>query len=319
MPGFFSSTMAMSIFRIQGEVKNLDQALQTAAFAAQPENPGPDEKIAGFVGLGNALDTDFSFSPDQGQFLALSLRIDERKPSQAAIKMRLAQAIKQEEEAKAGKISRARKKELKEEITASVKAKADLVPTLTDLVWDRERGLLVITSTTEAIVQLACELLQRVFKAEISALPACQELPELFQKISADDAPLELKLPEERKALLGSYDYYVTLAAPEQAGEKATVTARGSQEPGLKALEEGLTIKRLGILAQIYQDNASSDQEPDEECLFLLDDNQKVTQLKMPKLEDKRDHKDREDRFLINAEHAMAVAQIVLALLSPRD
>ena len=318
MPGFFSSTMAMSIFHIKGEAQNLDQALQTAAFSAQPQNPGPDEKIAGFVGLGNALDTDFSFAPLQGQYVALSLRVDERKPSQAAIKMRLAQAIKQEEDAHAGKISRARKKELKEEITASVKAKADLVPTLTDIVWDQPRGLLLIASTTDAMVDLACELWQRVFNVEITALPACHELPELFQEIYAGNSPLELKLPEARKALLASYDYLVTLTTPEQAEEKATVTARGSQEPGLKALEEGLKIKRLGILAQLYDEKSSTDQEADEECLFLLDDAQKVTQLKMPKLEDKRDHKDREDRFLINVEHAIAAAQVVLALCAPK-
>ena len=318
MPGFFSSTMAMSIFRIKGEAQNLDQALQTAAFSAQPQNPGPDEKIAGFVGLGNALDTDFSFAPLQGQFIALSLRVDERKPSQAAIKMRLAQAIKQEEDAHAGKISRARKKELKEEVTASVKAKADLVPTLTDIVWDQSRGLLLIASTTEAMVDLACELWQRVFNVEITGLPACHELPELFQEIYAGNSPLELKLPEARKALLASYDYLVTLTTPEQAEEKATVTARGSQEPGLKALEEGLKIKRLGILAQLYDEKSSTDQEADEECLFLLDDAQKVTQLKMPKLEDKRDHQDREDRFLINVEHAIAAAQVVLALCAPK-
>ncbi|MBO4336397.1 MAG: recombination-associated protein RdgC [Desulfovibrio sp.] len=318
MPGFFSSTMAMSIFHIKGEAQNLDQALQTAAFSAQPQNPGPDEKIAGFVGLGNALDTDFSFAPLQGQYVALSLRVDERKPSQAAIKMRLAQAIKQEEDAHAGKISRARKKELKEEITASVKAKADLVPTLTDIVWDQPRGLLLIASTTDAMVDLACELWQRVFNVEITALPACHELPELFQEIYAGNSPLELKLPEARKALLASYDYLVTLTTPEQAEEKATVTARGSQEPGLKALEEGLKIKRLGILAQLYDEKSNTDQEADEECLFLLDDAQKVTQLKMPKLEDKRDHKDREDRFLINVEHAIAAAQVVLALSAPK-
>ena len=318
MPGFFSSTMAMSIFHIKGEAQNLDQALQTAAFSAQPQNPGPDEKIAGFVGLGNALDTDFSFAPLQGQYVALSLRVDERKPSQAAIKMRLAQAIKQEEDAHAGKISRARKKELKEEITASVKAKADLVPTLTDIVWDQPRGLLLIASTTDAMVDLACELWQRVFNVEITALPACHELPELFQEIYAGNSPLELKLPEARKALLASYDYLVTLTTPEQAEEKATVTARGSQEPGLKALEEGLKIKRLGILAQLYDEKSNTDQEADEECLFLLDDAQKVTQLKMPKLEDKRDHQDREDRFLINVEHAIAAAQVVLALCAPK-
>ena len=176
----------------------------------------------------------------------------------------------------------------------------------------------MIASTTDAMVDLACELWQRVFNVEITALPACHELPELFQEIYAGNSPLELKLPEARKALLASYDYLVTLTTPEQAEEKATVTARGSQEPGLKALEEGLKIKRLGILAQLYDEKSNTDQEADEECLFLLDDAQKVTQLKMPKLEDKRDHKDREDRFLINVEHAIAAAQVVLALSAPK-
>ncbi|MCR5813922.1 MAG: recombination-associated protein RdgC [Desulfovibrio sp.] len=316
MPGFFSSTMAMSIFRIQGKAENLDQVLETAAFSAQPQNPGPDEKIVGFVGLGNALDTDFTFAPEQGQFLALSLRVDERKPSQATIKMRLAQALKQEEDSHAGKISRARKKELKEEITAQVKAQSEPVPTLADLVWDQKRGLLLIASTADPLVELACELLSRVFSVEITALPCCPALPKLFEAIYAGDQPMRLSLPEERRALLGSYDYLVTLTTPENAAEKATVTARGSQEPGLKALEEGLKIKRLGILAQLYEQTTRDEQEPDEECLFLLDDSLKVSQLKMPKLEDKRDHKDREDRFLINAEHAVAVAHVVLALAS---
>lgn len=314
MPGIFSSTTALRIFHVAGSLGDYEQALEDAAFTAQPQDPGPDERIIGFVGLGNALDTDFAFSPSQGQFIALSLRVDERKPSQAAIKMRLAQAIKQEEEAHNGKISRQRKKELKEEISARVKAQSDLVPTLLDLIWDTERSLLFCTSTVDSLVELACELFARVFQVETHPLAACADLAKRFESIYAGDRPMRLQLSDTQRALLGSYDYRVTLSTPENAEEKATVSARGSQEPGLKALEEGLQIKRLGILAQIYEANTPDDQEPDRECVFLLDDELNITQLKMPKLEDTRDRRDREDRLYLNADHAATVAEIVMAL-----
>ncbi|MBQ9405514.1 MAG: recombination-associated protein RdgC [Desulfovibrio sp.] len=305
MSGFFSSATAMRIFKVSGKMEDFAENLEAAAFRSQPPDPGPDGKIVGFVGLADPLDTDFAFDLTHEQYMTLSLRMDERKPSAAAIRMRLAEAIKKESAANDGKISRSRKKELKESITAAVTAKADFVPSLVDIFWDTERGILLLTCTADAAISLTLELIQRVFGVEATPLFPSADMAALFQRIYSGESTYKVRLDDERWAEVMSDDYIVTLSTPEGSDEKATVSARGSQEPGLKALEKGMQIRRMGIVADIYE---GQEAEPVMSCVFSLDDSLAVNGLKMPKHEKGND---READVLLKASHACTVAELV--------
>lgn len=63
---------------------------------------GTDNMRQGWVGLGAPLDESFSVGLDGGSIAGFSLRVDTRKPSSAALKLKLAEKIKEEEAA--GKI-----------------------------------------------------------------------------------------------------------------------------------------------------------------------------------------------------------------------
>lgn len=308
MSGFFTATTAMRLYTVSGTVQDYAQALDNAAFRAQPTEVAPKEKIVGFVGLGDPLDTDFLFPLKHEQYVALSLRIDERKPSMAAVRMRYAEALKKEEEKNAGKVSRERKKELKEEILLQVTAKADFVPTLIDCVLDQETNRLIVATASEPHALLATELFGRVFGVRIEAVQPEEDVSKLFERIFRETDTLVLPLSNEHVATIHSDDYSVTLQSEEGAEERATVTARASQEAGLKALEQGLFIKRMGIVAEVRERTQSEDEDPVANCLFTLDDGLLVQGLKMPKHERGNE---REDDFYLKIGHAFQVAEIV--------
>ncbi|MBQ7617885.1 MAG: hypothetical protein IJS50_03325, partial [Desulfovibrio sp.] len=95
----------------------------------------------------------------------------------------------------------------------------------------------------------------------------------------------------------------------------ATVTSRGSQEPGLKALEQGLEIRKLGLLAKIYEDGQTEEDEA-VVCRFQLDDTLAITGLKMPKGEKGGD---KAGDFILKADHAFLVVELVEKLFIKKD
>ena len=111
MAGFMSSSTAMRIFKVAAD-KGASNNQGKYAFSSLPSAPGPDGRRVGWVGLGDPLDLDFAFGLEHGRYRALSLRIDSRKPSGAAIKLKLAEALKEEAAASPdGRVSGKRKKE----------------------------------------------------------------------------------------------------------------------------------------------------------------------------------------------------------------
>ena len=83
MAGFLGTTTSFSIFEAPVPSKLDFEAVRAWAFS---DAVTPEGTRLGWVGLGNAVDTDFSFGIDHGRFAALSLRVDSRKASGAALK-----------------------------------------------------------------------------------------------------------------------------------------------------------------------------------------------------------------------------------------
>ncbi len=291
MSGFMTSTTALKVFEVAGADKIDPEKVRQHGFS---DAPRPDGKRAGWVGLGDPLDTDFAFGIGHGQFLAFSLRVDERKPSAAAIKIRLAEALKNEAAANDGKVSGKRKKELKEAITASVTAKADFIPTLVDCILDVDAKRLYVSTTSDALLAILLDLFQKTFGVTPQAVVAKADMAALFARIFQEDVTLN-------GVTYFADAYTVTLDTPEQAEAKAKVAVANSQGAVATALADGLHIRKMALKAS----------EDGQEVAFTVADDLAITGLKLPKGE-KGDEADA--TFLLKADACAFAARVVEAL-----
>lgn len=291
MSGFMSSTTAMKIFEAQAKEPDSDK-LRKHVFTP---TPGPDGKRVGWVGLGDPLDLDFSFGIDFGRFLTFSLRIDERKPSSAAIKIRLAEAIKEEAAANGGKVSGKRKKELKEAITATVTSKADFIPSLADCIWDVDAQRLYVSTASESVLAILLELFHKTFGVTPAPISPKADMAEIFAKAFRESISVD------GGTEVSANGCSVTLATPEQQEDKAHVVVVNNQGAVATALEEGLRITKMALLAV----------DGEQETTFSLADDLAISGLKLPKGE-KGD--DADATFLLKAEACAHAAHIVEAL-----
>lgn len=291
MSGFMSSTTVMKIFEAQAKEPDSDK-LRKHVFTP---TPGPDGKRVGWVGLGDPLDLDFSFGIDFGRFLAFSLRIDERKPSSAAIKIRLAEAIKEETAANGGKVSGKRKKELKEAIAATVTSKADFIPSLADCIWDVDAQRLYVSTASESVLAILLELFHKTFGVTPAPISPKADMAEIFAKAFRESISVD------GGTEVSANGCSVTLATPEQQEDKAHVVVVNNQGAVATALEEGLRITKMALLAV----------DGEQETTFSLADDLAISGLKLPKGE-KGD--DADATFLLKAEVCAHAAHIVEAL-----
>lgn len=316
MAGFMGTSTAMRVF-MTPETKELSELMDRAqvhAFRSVPPTPGPDGRRVGWVGLGDPLDLDFVFGPEHRRYFALSLRVDTRKPSAAAIKLKLAEAVKEEAAADPeGKVPGKRKKELKEAITANVTAKTEFIPALVDCLWDLEKGRLLLSNTSETMVALVLEVFEKTFGISPSPVVPLADMAEVFEEVFSNDGlcnGVDLDgFPGGRWAGVYPDAYAVTLASPEQQDERAAVSAKNNQQSVEKALENGLKIKKMGIRLDVYEDpDAHSMGNISGSFSFMLDDSLAVSGLKLPKGDKDSDP---EADFMLKAENCFLVAHAV--------
>lgn len=180
MAGFLGNTTSFSLF--EAPVPQRMDFADAARALPFSDAVTPEGKRTGWVGLGNAVDTDFSFGIDHGRFVALSLRVDSRKASGAALKLQLAEAV-QAELAQGKKVSGKRKKELKEIITAKLISRAEWTPALTDCLWDLENGRLLVAASPKAALPLLAQF-KATFGVDAQAFAAGASLPASPGKMS---------------------------------------------------------------------------------------------------------------------------------------
>lgn len=291
MSGFMSSTTAMKIFEAQAK-KPDPEKLREHAFSP---TPGPDGRRVGWVGLSDPLDLDFNFGIDHGRFLAFSLRIDERKPSSAAVKIRLAEALKKEAAANGGKVSGKRKKELKEAITATVTSRADFIPSLTDCIWDLDAQRLYFSTASESVLAILLELFHKTFGITPTPLLSKADMAEVFAGAFRENIPVG------DGAEVSANGCSVTLATPEQKEDKAHVVVINNQGAVATALQEGLRITKMALLAV----------DGEQELAFALADDLSISGLKLPKGEKSEDAA---TTFLLKADACACVAHVVETL-----
>lgn len=296
MSGFMSSSTAMTICKADSAASLDLDALQQHAFTPEIDADG---KRLGWVALGDPLDTDgFELASVDGRYSGFSFRLDTRKASGAVIRLHLAEAVR-EEIASGKKVGSKRKKELKEAITAKLTAKAEFVPSLIDCIWDAEQGRLLVGAASAKAVQPVLDLFKTTFGIDAAPITPAGDMPKLFSAI----------LRGEGYPCLG-YTLHAmgsaSLTASEQAEEKSAVAVRNSLNAVAQALEEGMSIQKLHLVA-------TSASEPDWQADFTLDASLAVSGLRLPKVEKGAEE---DATFFLNADTCSIVADMVEVLTS---
>ena len=285
MAGFLGTTTSFSIFEAPVPSKLDFEAVRAWAFS---DAVTPEGTRLGWVGLGNAVDTDFSFGIDHGRFAALSLRVDSRKASGAALKLQLAEAV-QEELAQSGHISNEREKELREAILAKLISKAEWTPALTDCLWDLEKGRLLVAASPKAALPLL-ERFTSTFGVDAQPYTPNEDLPSFFARLSRENVSVNGR----ELSCAGS----ATLATPLHVEGKMAVAVQNNENTIASALDEGLIIRKLAMIA-------------DATLEFSLDTSLTVSGLKLPRAEKGADM---DTDFLLKADVCVMVADLALAI-----
>jgi DNA recombination-dependent growth factor C len=175
--GFIKGTASYVRFGVEGDLpENIWDFIadKVAAFAFRDIDETYEEDSLGWVSVLNMFDTEFDYaSYAAGDFVTLSMRLDERKVSSVIVKkyvQKEEERIKKEKQIP--KISRSMRVEIKERIQNELMRKALPVPSVFDLCWNLENSTLIFFSTNRK----AQALLEDLFR-ESFGLTLMQQIP----------------------------------------------------------------------------------------------------------------------------------------------
>ncbi|MDW7771502.1 MAG: recombination-associated protein RdgC [Desulfobulbaceae bacterium] len=166
--GFLTGTASFVRFSIEGQLPESFWdfiAEKVAAHAFQDIDDTLDEYSIGWVSAVNMFDADFAYgSYAVGDYITLSMRVDERKVSPSVLKKCV---LKEEERVKKERqiprLNRSTKMEIKERIRTELVRKSVPVPAVYDICWNLSEGTLYFFSTSKKAVVLLEELFKETF------------------------------------------------------------------------------------------------------------------------------------------------------------
>lgn len=293
MAGFLGSNISMYICEGEEKRQLTPEMLRKSAFA---EVIDADGRRTGWTGMGELLDTEnFSLALVDARFGGFSFRIDERRPSQPVIRLLVEKKIR-EEEMRGNKVVGKRKKEIREEITETVKAQTQFAPALIDCIYDGQKGRLFVATTSQSRLELVLNLFKACSGMEMWPIAPERDMSPVFAAIQAAGG-----IEAEGFFLepVGS----ASLASSPQSEEKSSIAVRNSPETVSDAVSQGMDIKKLTLLAR---ENGT-----ENEYTFTVGDDLVVRGLRLPKMEDAEGE---EGLFLIHAEIVSQIADLVQSL-----
>ncbi len=160
-------------------------AEQIAAHSFRDIDDSYEEISIGWVSVLNMFDAEFSYaSYAAGDYIVLTLRVDERKVSpQALKKFCLKEEERLKKERQIPKLNRSQKLEIKDNVKLMLTKKAVPVPATYDLCWNLGDNTLFFFSTS----QKAQEILEDFFK-ETFGLNLARQIPYLIAEQLLDPA-----------------------------------------------------------------------------------------------------------------------------------
>lgn len=166
--GFISGAASFMRFSVEGELPDSFWdfvADRVAAHSFQDIDDTLDEYSIGWVSVVNMFDADFAYgSYAAGDYVVLSMRVDERKVSPAVLKKC---ALKEEERVKkerqVPRLSRSARMEIKERVRTQLVRKSVPIPAVYDVCWNLSDGTLLFFSTSKKAMVLLEELFKETF------------------------------------------------------------------------------------------------------------------------------------------------------------
>lgn len=290
MAGFLSSNISMHICEGDDKKQLTPEMLRKGAFT---EVIDADGRRSGWTGMGELLDTEnFSLALVDAGFSGFSFRVDERKPSQPVIRLLVEKKIR-EEESQGGKVGRKRKKEIREEITETVKSQTQFAPALIDCIYDGRKGRLFVATTSSARLELVLSLFKACAGIELWPVAPERDMSPVFASIQAAGG---VEADGFFLEPVGS----ASLASSPQSEEKSSIAVRNSPETVSDAVSQGMDIKKITLVAR---ENGT-----ENEYVFTVGDDLVVRNLRMPRM---RDAEDTEGLFLLHAEICSQIADLI--------
>lgn len=166
--GALSGSASFMRFSVEGELPDSFWdfvAERVAAHSFQDIDDSLEEYSIGWVSVANMFDADFAYaSYSAGDYVVLSLRVDERKVSSAVLKKCV---LKEEERVKKErqlpKLSRSVRLEIKERVRTELVRKSVPVPAVYDLVWSLSDGIVFFFTTNKKAMVLLEEFFKQTF------------------------------------------------------------------------------------------------------------------------------------------------------------
>lgn len=166
--GLLSGTASFSRFSVEGEVpENFWDfvAQRVAEHSFQDIDDTIDEYSIGWVSVVDMFDSEFAFSSyAAGDYVVMSMRIDERKVAPAVLKKFTAKEesrIRQEKGLR--RLSRNVRLEIKERIRAELVRKSPPIPAVYDLCWNLSSNTLLFFSNSRKSIALLEDLFRETF------------------------------------------------------------------------------------------------------------------------------------------------------------
>ncbi|SHO43009.1 recombination-associated protein RdgC [Desulfopila aestuarii] len=189
--GFINGSASFVRFSVEGELPEnpLDFiADRVIAFSFRDIDDTYDEYSIGWVSVLNMFDSQFQYaSYAAGDYITITLRVDERKVSPAILK----KFVQKEEERvklekQVPKLGRAQKVEIKERIRTELMRKAIPIPVIYDLCWSLSESTLYFFSTNKK----AHAVLEDFFKESFGLLLR-QQIPYVVGEQLLDEDGLD--------------------------------------------------------------------------------------------------------------------------------
>lgn len=166
--GLLSGSASFTRFTVEGEVpENFWDfiAERVVEHSFQDIDDTIDEYSIGWVSVADMFDSEFAYSSyAAGDYVVLSLRMDERKVSPAVLKkftMKEEARIKQEKELR--RLSRNVRLEIKERIRAELVRTSPPIPAVYDLCWNLSNNTLLFFSNSRKALALLEDLFKETF------------------------------------------------------------------------------------------------------------------------------------------------------------
>ncbi len=185
--GLLKGSASFVRFGVEGELP--ENALEYIAdrvisFSFQDIDDTYDEYSIGWVSVYNMFDTQFNFgSYAAGDYITLTLRIDERKVSPSILNkfvQKEEERVKQEKQIP--KVSRAMKVEIKERVKTELIRKSVPVPAVFDICWSLSSSSVLFFSTNKKIHAVIEDFFKDCFgvmlKQQIPYITAEKMIPE---------------------------------------------------------------------------------------------------------------------------------------------